>query len=354
MRKYLRLYSAILVLCLAWIPTRGPAQDMEWTEQELYNLTVSLFKAHEEHHAQFYISDPMSGNGGMVFRCKYPEQELVGMLECLDFGFSMTRILPKDAAAIRVLFSEMLRNAVRVAKIDGRNRVVDASRIEALQALGSIIPYFPEPGLWITGEFMSADMIITPFYLKSLQGEVIDGRMYFMLLMSAERTSQIWICADQAVVYSLFSRLDFSQERDVFTEPVLAWMADYEAEANADDETPALAAPTETLVPTEAPTQAVTPTPAPAAESPQPTAEPEEQPKSSPKGEAAAAALTVTTNARVNLRESNAFTAAIVGKADAGTTYEVANQPEDGWVEVRQEDGSVAFLPVSAVVFGDQ
>ena len=155
--------AALCLLITLLTGTAAFAGTLGLSDEGVYELTAQLFKQHEEQHPEITTSESMAGNGGMVFRCKYPAEKPEGLLGCMDFGFTMNRIMPGDAAAMNVLFKELLQSAMKVAGADSNGYVMDLSRVEGLRSLGSLISYFPDPELWLTGELLSAEMIITPF-----------------------------------------------------------------------------------------------------------------------------------------------------------------------------------------------
>lgn len=305
----LKKVAALCLLITLLTGTAAFAGTMGLSDEEIYELTTRLFKQHGEAHPEIATSESMPGNGGMVFRCKYPVEKPEGLLACMDFGFTMNRIMPSDAAAMNVLFRELLQSAIKVAKTDANGHVMDLARVEELRSLGSLISYFPEPALWLTGEFLSAEMIITPFYLKNIQDNVIDGRMYFMLLMSSEKSSQIWICADQEVVKTFYAALDLSQGKASFVEPIQQWMT---------GSLPSAAGSTQTA----------------------------KKETSAAPDKARIGSITITSQGTVNIRSAAQLSSPIVGKAAPGDVFDCFGKVGSEWYEIQTGSGKQGFIPV--------
>ena len=342
----------LLMLFLLLTATSGMADSFGLSPQDIEELTRSLFSRHEAAHSEIKMLDINSIGTSGTIQCKYPAGAPETIIGCVDFGFSTKRILPKDGVEMNVLFREMLRNAKNTAEIYGDAGIVDLARVNQLMKLGSLISFFPEKELWLEGTVASAELIISPFYLQDIQGNLLDDAMYFMLLLTAEASSEIWICADQALVYDFFTKLDFSKGSESFAAPVLRWMEKNGgvpaiSEAVPEPE-PAESAPDEpTVTQEEAPTPEQTPETA-QQEAPLAQAPETAQPSGTPGG-----TLTVISDGNVNLRAEDHFKAAIVGKAKPGDEYDSYGSTQSGWYEIRIAGDKVAFIPPEAVSFSE-
>lgn len=343
-----KLCGGLVALLFLWIAVGASADAFGMTQAEIEALTRSLFAMHEESHATIDIIDvAVLGSTGLA-QCKYPIERQETILGCVDFGFPQKRIMPKDSAEMNITFREMLRNAKNAAEMSLGVNTLDLERVNQLMKLGSLISFFPGPELWIEGTMASAELIIAPFYLKDIKDEVIDGAMYFMLLLSSDTMSEVWICADQDVVYDLYTRIDFSQAQGTFAVPILRWM---EGRGGAGGAAAAQAQPqAEETEPTAAPepeqTAAPTATPAPSIPQPEGILAATEVGADAP---AAAGILLVTSDGSVNMRAEPRFNAAIVAKAKPGDEYENHGQADEDWYETRLTNGKTAYIPADAV-----
>lgn len=340
----------LLMLLLLLTATSGVADSFGLSPQEIEALTRSLFSRHEAAHSEIKMMDinPIGTSG--TIQCKYPVGAPETIIGCVDFGFSSKRILPKDGVEMNVLFREMLRNAKNTAEIYGDVGLVDLARVNQLMKLGSLISFFPENELWLEGTVASADLIISPFYLQDIQGNLLDDAMYFMLLLTSEESSEIWICADQELVYDFFTKLDFSQGSDSFAATVLRWMEKYGGAPAIAEAAPE---PEPENVPDEptAPQEDAPPAQTPETMQPEPT-QPSAPETVQPSG-TASGKLTVISDGNVNLRAEDHFKAAIVGKAKPGDEYDSYGATETGWYEIRMAGDRVAFIPPEAVSFSE-
>lgn len=344
-----RRACCLLMLLLLLTASVGMADSFGLAPQEIEDLTRSLFSRHEAAHGEIKMMDinPI-GTAGTI-QCKYPVEPPETIIGCVDFGFSTKRILPKDGVEMNVLFREMLRNAKNTAEMYGDPGLVDLARVNQLMKLGSLISFFPGSELWLEGTVASAELIISPFYLQDIQGNLLDDAMYFMLLLTSEESSEIWICADQALVYDFFTRLDFSQGADSFAAPVLRWM-------KKNGGVPAIAetAPESETIPDE-PTAAQDDMPAPeqAPDTAQPGPTQPPAPEAAQPSGTAGGRLTVISEGNINLRAEGHFNAAIVGKAKPGDEYDSYGITESGWYEIRIAGDKIAFIPPETVSFSE-
>lgn len=291
------------------------ADDMGLSGQALYDLMVSMFEQHGLHHDALEETELMASaaDESVLMRAKAPTEgngeRLIG---CIDIGYSKTRSVPRNLKQAEAQLDEALADA-QVVQDAGEAQLLDTERLASLRDEGMQVT-FAASALWLTGQFKEADLVIAPFYLLDAQGELVDNMRYFMMVLAEKRGSQVWICADQDVVFDYYKAIDLEKGEEAFLAPIHSWMRGYRRDFGGvvDEDGDVI-----------------------------------------PEGRVGKAK--VNADGSVNIRGDASFEAPIVGKAKAEERFdcfaEITAEDDSVWYEVLLANGEFGYLPSSSVTY---
>lgn len=304
--------TALLLASLVAMPV-AVADDMGLSGQELYDLVVSMFEQHGLHHDALEETELLAsaGNEDVLMRGKAPAEGYgERVIGCIDIGYSTTRDVPRNKKQAEALLDEVLADAQAIQDAE-EAELFNAEQLETLRDEGMQIE-FATSQLWLTGLLEEANLVVMPFYMQDAEGEVIDGGRYFMMLLSGNRGSQIWICSDQDVVFDYYKAVDLDKGDEDFLAPILSWMRVYRREIGGELDEDGNVIP-----------------------------------------EGRVGKVEISADGSVNIREEAGFDAPIVGKAKAQERFdcfdEITVEDKSVWYEVLLPNGDFGYLPSSFV-----
>lgn len=330
MKRVLSVFLVILLLCL--VPGMPSLAAEKMTEAEIGALAMSLYEKHQAYHALFTVE---SNEGGefieFIFESGVPDT----FLGCSEYVLHAKEALPKTSRQVQQVFGAYFASAYGITEnVDGAN-ILQIGRFNAEfqqeAALGVM-----KSEWYKVGKHGDTDVFIGPILLVDKDREIIDGQIYLLAVFAGPEKFQIWVCADDEIVYDMLVGYDLISNRgsDAYAKYLIQWVADkqeYELMLKRElfilDETANPDYEVNELTPGERRRMLRGGIPDPIG------------------------MVVVTNSTRANLRQEGSADSKQVGSVMPGETYECIGIAESGWYQILFDERKAGYISPKMVSF---